>query len=358
MAPPPPTPRIAANSSAAWCKSPGGTFLMGVGRSRRLRRRRRRSRARGLAVAVLDRRDGRQQSGIRRVRRRDGLRHRRGAVWLVVRLLCAARSRGAQSAAREGVVPGAPWWLAVDGACWRAPEGPDSSVEDRADHPVVHVSWRDARLMRQWCGKRLPTEAEWERAARGGLQQAKYPWGDELRSPKAGIAATSGRDAFPRSTPARTAFWEPRPWTRFRPTATGCTTRRATSGNGAPTGGARRGTPKRAAATRQDPRGPASGEAKVIRGGSYLCHASYCNRYRVAARTHNNVDSSTGHMGFRCAADVTGCNAAAKRRRSSSMRSDPHVQGHHALRWRAGGGVAFAQTSRLPTSGSRSRSRS
>jgi sulfatase modifying factor 1 len=206
-------------------------------------------------------------------------------------------------AARSGVVADAPWWLAVDGACWRAPEGRDSNVEDRAEHPVVHVSWRDAAAFAAWRGKRLPTEAEWERAARGGLQQARYPWGDELK-PEGRHRCNIWQGRFPDINTGEDGFLGTAPVDAFAANDYGLYN---TSGNVwewcADWWSASWHVPA-TRETRNDPRGPNDGTAKVIRGGSYLCHASYCNRYRVAARTHNGVDSSTGHMGFRCAADV------------------------------------------------------
>ena len=209
---------------------------------------------------------------------------------------------------RGDVVPDAPWWIAVDGACWRAPEGPQSTTEAREDHPAVHVSWRDAAAYAAWRGKRLPTEAEWERAARGGLAQKNYPWGDELR-PDGRHRCNIWQGRFPEINTGDDGFLGTAPVDAFAANGYGLY---STSGNvwewcsdwWSATWHA-----AKSAATRQDPRGPASGEAKVIRGGSYLCHASYCNRYRVAARTCNSADSSAGHMGFRCAADV----AAASR---------------------------------------------
>jgi len=199
-------------------------------------------------------------------------------------------------------VPDSQWWLAVDGACWRAPEGIKSNVEDRPDHPVVHVSWRDAAMYAAWCGKRLPTEAEWERAARGGLQQAKFPWGNDLK-PEGRHRCNIWQGRFPDINTGEDGFLGTAPVDAFSANDYGLYNM---SGNVWEWCADWWSTSWHAEArleTRQNPQGPASGDAKVIRGGSYLCHASYCNRYRVAARTHNNVDSSTGHMGFRCAAD-------------------------------------------------------
>lgn len=189
-----------------------------------------------------------------------------------------------------------PWWLVVDGANWRHPEGPDSILEDRYDHPVVHVSWNDAIAFCNWAGKRLPTEAEWEFAARGGLEQKKYAWGDELL-PNGQYYANIWQGQFPNENRRLDGYKGTAPARSFPANNYGLYN---VSGNVwewcsdwfSPT--------YHVYDTKENPKGIPNGTSKVIRGGSYLCHESYCNRYRVAARSSSTPDSSTGHMGFRC----------------------------------------------------------
>jgi formylglycine-generating enzyme len=199
----------------------------------------------------------------------------------------------------DGTVPGAPWWVPVRGATWRCPEGPGSDVDNRLDHPVVHVSWNDAVAYAHWACKRLPTEAEWERAARGGLTQCRYPWGDEL-TPEGRHRCNIWQGIFPNANTGEDGYLGTAPVDAFPPNGYGLYNTAGNVWEWCADWWSASWHVREDPRTREGPAGPPAGTAKVIRGGSYLCHASYCNRYRVAARTHNTPDSSSGHTGFRC----------------------------------------------------------
>lgn len=184
----------------------------------------------------------------------------------------------AQREAAGRVVSGLPWWLPVEHACWQRPEGPESHVRDRLQHPVVQVSWNDAMAYNAWAGTRLPSEAEWERAARGGLSGKRYAWGDDLFDAHGLPRCNIFRGSFP-SAPA--PGWYPGPIDA-----------RAGEANGFGLFNACGNVWEWCADRLQ-------GDLRPLRGGSFLCHDSYCNRYRVAARSSNTVETATSNIGFR-----------------------------------------------------------
>lgn len=199
----------------------------------------------------------------------------------------------------EDTLAAAPWWCLVRGACWHAPEGPGSGIDARMNHPVVHVSWNDAVSFAAWSGAVLPTEAQWEYAARGALEQKLYPWGDEL-TPGGRHMCNIWQGEFPTHNSEQDGYAATCPVDAFAPNGHGlysvigntwewCADFWGTHWSGA---------------LAVDPTGPADGAARVMKGGSFLCHASYCNRYRPAARTSNTPDSAASNIGFRCVRPV------------------------------------------------------
>ncbi|HEV2577644.1 MAG TPA: formylglycine-generating enzyme family protein [Acidobacteriaceae bacterium] len=197
----------------------------------------------------------------------------------------------------EDTVAAAPWWCKVRGASWKSPEGPQSNVKTRGDHPVVHVSWNDAQAFCRWYGQRLPTEAEWEYAARGGLEQKLYPWGDKLR-PGGEHRCNIWQGEFPKLDTGDDGYKGTCPVEAFPPNGFGLY---SVTGNTWEWCADWFDPTFHRTGPRSNPQGPPAGVARVMKGGSFLCHKSYCNRYRVAARSSNTPDSSTSNIGFRCA---------------------------------------------------------
>ena len=197
-------------------------------------------------------------------------------------------------------VLGLEWWYNVEGADWAHPFGPESGIQGLENHPVTHVSYLDAMAYCEWAGKRLPTEAEVEFSARGGLKQKRFAWGDEFM-PGGKHRCNIFQGKFPTYNSGEDGFIGTAPIDAFEPNGYGLYHMAGNvwewifdwwSPDFHRTG------------PRDNPVGPPTGERRVNRGGSYLCHDSYCNRYRVAARTSNTPDSSTGNLGFRCVRDV------------------------------------------------------
>jgi len=197
------------------------------------------------------------------------------------------------------------WWTYVPGANWRRPYGPDSSLDELADHPVVHVTWHDVQAYSLWAGADMPTEKEWEYAARGGLDGAIYAWGDALNPGGRQLANTwqgmfpyqnRGTDGWERTSPVgfypangyglhdmigNVWEWTSDWWTAKHQDVSGC-------------------CQSAGSAASVNPMDPCRIPQKVLKGGSHLCAPNYCRRYRPAARHPHPVDTSTSHIGFRC----------------------------------------------------------
>ncbi|MFL1377811.1 formylglycine-generating enzyme family protein [Nocardiopsis protaetiae] len=190
------------------------------------------------------------------------------------------------------------WWRWAPGADWRHPEGPGSTLHGRELHPVVHVGHEDALAYAAWAGKDLPTEAEWEYAARGGLDGAVYPWGDDF-TPRGRVMANTWHGRFPWENLRPHGFDRTSPVRRFAPNGYGLYD---VAGNVWEWTRSPWTADHAAAAPRSccSPGPVGERDRKVIKGGSHLCAPSYCHRYRPAARQGHAVRSTTGHVGFRC----------------------------------------------------------
>jgi formylglycine-generating enzyme len=226
-------------------------------------------------------------------------------------LLVPASTVFVKPAHRVGLDDPYNWWTYVPGASWRHPQGPGSSIRKRPDHPVVHVAWEDVEAYAAWAGKTIPSEAEWEYAARGGLAGTTYAWGDELTLDGKWMANTwqgefpvhnNAEDGYEGTAPVASYpangyglfdmignVWE---WTDdwYQPHAE---TSHACCTLDNPRGGDREESVDRSTPRVRIPR-------RVMKGGSHLCSPNYCRRYRPAARMAQAVDTSTSHLGFRC----------------------------------------------------------
>ena len=215
-------------------------------------------------------------------------------------LLCPGSLVFTQPPSRVGLGDYRQWWAYVPGASWRHPQGPESDLAGLADHPVVHVSFADATAYAAWAGKSLPTEIEWECAARGGLEGAAYPWGDEF-APGGRLMANTWQGEFPWQNTAIDGYERTSPVKSFPPNGYGLYD---VAGNVWEWTATRYGNPPGVEETKSCCV-PSSGldavdVRNVVKGGSHLCAPGHCLRYRPAARQGQTLDTSTSHIGFRC----------------------------------------------------------
>ncbi len=202
------------------------------------------------------------------------------------------------------------WWSWMPGACWKHPEGPGSSVKTRPDHPVVHIAYEDAETYARWLGKRLPTEAEWEFAARGGLDGAEFVWGDEME-PGGVPAANTWQGEFPWQNLCRDGYERTAPVGQFPPNGYGLFDMAGNVWEWTSDWFVSDRTPQRSPCCEIDVRelsyDPCQPESKiprkVLKGGSFLCAPNYCLRFRPAARSPQAIDTGMSHIGFRCVSD-------------------------------------------------------
>ena len=195
-------------------------------------------------------------------------------------------------------VVGVEWWRRVEGAMWCQPEGPGSDIGDRADHPVVHISQNDAIAFATWSGGRLPSEAEWEHAARGGLTGVEFPWGNDEPCDDGPYHCNIWQGSFPTRNTVADGFASTAPARSFRPNGYGLYNMCGNVWEWC----ADRFQVRSLARSARDRNANATRDGLVVqKGGSVLCHKSYCYRYRIAARIGSSPDTSISHSGFRVA---------------------------------------------------------